>query len=383
MIDKAGTHVPTGGRGRRASIGVIVALAFVLTIVFASSAQAYVYWTSHDAGFIGRANLDGTNSDQTFIVGARAPSAVAADAQHLYWTNPNRNTNTIGRADLDGTNVTQSFITGVHSPSGVAVDAQHVYWAGGTIGRADLDGTNPDQNFITAGTALDGVAVDTQHVYWTDFTGSIGRADLDGTNVKPNFINTDFGSIGVALDAEHVYWTNYYGAGTIGRANLDGTSVKRSFITGANGPYAVAVDSQHVYWTNTDPVNTIGRANLDGTNANQYFIISTFDHNPYGVAVDGGGPVGGGREQRIVGSVDPHRTTVDDPTCFRFHAEDQSGEALRNVRVGFGGKHERTGGHGRAKICKSFDNPGARHARLTKRGFDRDRVHVKVKQAAN
>ena len=37
-------------------------------------------------------------------------------------------THTIGRANLDGSGVDQSFITGANVPTGVAVDGQHVYW---------------------------------------------------------------------------------------------------------------------------------------------------------------------------------------------------------------------------------------------------------------
>jgi hypothetical protein len=48
---------------------------------------------------------------------------VAVDAEHIYWSNDSP-TNTIGRADLDGSNPNQSFITGASTPIGVAVDAE-------------------------------------------------------------------------------------------------------------------------------------------------------------------------------------------------------------------------------------------------------------------
>ncbi len=56
---------------------------------------------------------------------------------------------TIGRADLDGQNVNQNFIIPPASyPWGVTVDSGHIYWTNGllvgTIGRADLDGQNAD-----------------------------------------------------------------------------------------------------------------------------------------------------------------------------------------------------------------------------------------------
>ena len=68
---------------------------------------------------------------------APRPTGVAVDAQHVYWANSGNGT--IGRANLDGTGVDQSFITGANCPAGVAVDGQYLYWANGgngTIGRA-------------------------------------------------------------------------------------------------------------------------------------------------------------------------------------------------------------------------------------------------------
>ena len=171
--------------------------------------------------------------------------AAQADA-FVYWAN--QGTNTVGRANLDGTGANQSFITGASSPRGVAVDAGHVYWTNagtGTIGRANVDGTGADQGFITGATSPAGVAVDTGHVYWANFlTGTIGRANVDGSGANQSFIPAP-GAIsspmGVAVDAGHVYWTNQ-GTNTVGRANVDGSGANQSFITGASGPAGVAVD---------------------------------------------------------------------------------------------------------------------------------------------
>jgi streptogramin lyase len=125
----------------------------------------HVYWTDFTPeGTIGRANLDGTGADQSFITSGfgSTPIGVAVDGSHVYWTNFAQNT--IGRANLDGTGADQSFITGGSAPNGVAVDGSHVYWINATtntIGRANLDGTGADQSFITGtGSRLSGVAVD-------------------------------------------------------------------------------------------------------------------------------------------------------------------------------------------------------------------------------
>jgi virginiamycin B lyase len=139
---------------------------------------AHVYWSS--GGSIGRANLDGAGVDQSFITGARRSYGVAVDAAHLYRASRtssafnrvsrgNVPTGSIGRANLDGTGVDLSFITGAKDPCGVAVDATHVYWADwrkDLIGRAKLDGTDVDHRFITGASHPCWVAVDEAHVYW-------------------------------------------------------------------------------------------------------------------------------------------------------------------------------------------------------------------------
>ncbi len=193
--------------------------------------SSHVYWTN--SASIGRANLNGTGANQWFISGASRPDAVAVDSGHVYWAN--YGTNSIGRANLNGTGVNQSFITGTGSPTAIAVDSGHLYWANGCIGRANLNGTGANQCFIGANYAH-GVAVDSGHVYWTDFgTNEIGRANLDGTGVNESFIaNTASLLSGVTVDSGHLYWANG-GTGTIARANLDGTAIDLGFIDPPDG----------------------------------------------------------------------------------------------------------------------------------------------------
>jgi Low-density lipoprotein receptor repeat class B len=152
----------------------------------------------------------------------------------------------IGRANLDGTSPNQSFISSVDGPVGVAVDGTHIYWANfstDSIGRANLDGSSPDQSFITGASDPVAVAVDGNHIYWANNgTSSIGRANLDGTSPNPNFITVLFSPTGVAVDGNHVYWSEAVFR-TIGRANLDGTSPNQNFITGASSPRGLAVGS--------------------------------------------------------------------------------------------------------------------------------------------
>ena len=95
------------GRLRAVFVALVVSLCVV---VAAAPASAYIYWaTPHRTGTIGRANLDGTDVNQSFITGATPVRGGGRRAAHLL---DQRLGNSIGRANLDGSDVNQSFITG-------------------------------------------------------------------------------------------------------------------------------------------------------------------------------------------------------------------------------------------------------------------------------
>jgi len=120
----------------------------------------HIYWSNFSSSTIGRANLDGSAVNQSFITGATNPGGVAVDGQHIYWTN--EGSGAIGRAKLDGGGVNESFITGLLEPWEMAVDAHHIYWNNYTtytIGRANLDGSGANSSFITGTRYPTGLAV--------------------------------------------------------------------------------------------------------------------------------------------------------------------------------------------------------------------------------
>ena len=105
---------------------LMLAAVLGLAMAFAPAAGAYVFWGNATVNTIGRANLDGSGANQSFITGASNPNGVAVDGLHVYWTN--FNAGSIGRAYLDGSGANESFISGLFQPTGVAVDSSHVYW---------------------------------------------------------------------------------------------------------------------------------------------------------------------------------------------------------------------------------------------------------------
>jgi hypothetical protein len=272
---------------------LIIPLAFALSLVFAGTAQAYVYWGDYQAGTIGRAANDGTGVDNGFIDTGGNPSAVAVDQTHIYWTN--ESAGTIGRANIDGTEVEPSFIKGIKEPDAIAVNSSSIYWAsigGHEIGRANLNGTGADLGLVTGAGVPCGLTVDSGHIYWGNFgtPSYMGRASLTGSAPESQWVGlgTDI-PCGLAVNSANVFFadTGFLGHALheIGRVNLIGTPTAQFSIIGdAEGPCGMTIFGSQLYWTNQGN-GTIGVANTDATGVDES-LITTGAVEPCGVAVD-------------------------------------------------------------------------------------------------
>lgn len=138
----------------------LVADVYAPTDVKVDAANGKLYWTeavpnTYGAeGVILRANLDGSQVE-TAVAGAGRPARIALDLAggKIYWTDYVNDV--VGRANLDGTQAEDLYVVGENlNPGGITLDLRHgkVYWGQETsstphlskIMRMDLDGSNPE-----------------------------------------------------------------------------------------------------------------------------------------------------------------------------------------------------------------------------------------------
>ena len=393
-----GRQVARGPRSRlmrRAALAL--ATLAIGALALGAHADAYIYW-ANDAtpqhSVVGRAGLDGTGIDQSFIPSANITEGVAVDSTYIYWSNVC--SGAIGRANIDGSGVlNQSFITGANSPPGcgppaIAVDQKHIYWtnlSSGAIGRANIDGSGVNQSFITAGVGVEGIAVDGTHIYWAqrgDAAGTaIGRANLNGMQVNPSFI-TGSGSDdydAVAVDAKHIYWTNFGPPARSGAPTSTAGRSTRVSSSAPTNPSGVAVDATHIYWTTNPDSNgattpAIGRANLNGRQVDQNFIAIATGGFGLQVAVDALPATCAGSDATIAGTgrSDKLRGTTDDDVIAAGRGDDTvtglEGDDLvcgargDDVLRGKGGDDELRGGAGATSSGAAADRTDVAAGRL-------------------
>lgn len=283
-----------------------------------TSGSTSLYWVGSN-GQIGRVvvNSDGSLSCPAGgcaplpIVGISNPKGIAVDANYLYWTNAG--TNSIGRAALDGSAANASFITGnVNSPYGIAVDNNNVYWANSGSNQigfaAKSSGGSGSILTATAGTPL-GLATDATFVYWGDSTNdNIGQVQIaEPASINNAFVNGN--SIvppaeidqpaGLSVNANSLWWTNL-GATNMGTASLaDPQGAVQVVPTGGMGhALGITNNSRYVYWADQG-ANSIGFSQLNGQGTPGLFGL------PAGAGVVGVATTAAGFNGPTVSSVSP------------------------------------------------------------------------------
>jgi virginiamycin B lyase len=264
-----------------------------------------------DAPAIARAKAsDGSDKDLEFIPAFAREIAIDNVDGYVYWSDPLNGR--IGRARLDGTEVNDSYLPDLGEPLGITVinegTNKYIFWTDrgeldvdgkpqvgkGTIGRANLDGTDVKADCLKDLTNPRSIAVDPNFIYWTmpgitsheEFLrdGDVGRADLACPVSVPPPLITSFASGDIAVNSSHIYMsaTTAFDNGFIRRFKLDGTGQEDVVsIPDVEAPFGLALDGTHLYWTDLDH-NMIGRSDLAGSDPSEQpdFISATRPGDP-------------------------------------------------------------------------------------------------------
>jgi hypothetical protein len=228
--------------------------------VVAVSGQ-YVFWADGQYdGTIGRADLDGTDVIPDFInTGGHYIDGLAVSGNDLYWSSNAAGisglTASIGEATVSGGGVDNTFITGAAAYGAIAANDDYLFFTDslptGTInsytsqiGRATVGGGDVDNSLITgiAGLQLTDLAAGSDYVYFGDLptsTVDIGRATVNGSDVDQSFV-PDVDAAGLAIDPDYIYWS---GEDEIGRVDIDGSDPDSSLVTGLTDPAGIAAAS--------------------------------------------------------------------------------------------------------------------------------------------
>lgn len=124
--------------------GTFEVLANVTSPQMIAVNSSHIYWTNFRGETVGRSDLDGSNPDEGFIA---APSGswtygVGVDSDYVYWTNYT-GASSVGRARLDGTDVDASFIGDLSFAAGLAV-----------VPEPTIASVTPDRGTVDGGTRL-------------------------------------------------------------------------------------------------------------------------------------------------------------------------------------------------------------------------------------
>ena len=145
---------------------------------------SHIYITKWNHGVIQRLNKDGTGLT-TVVSGLplQTNHDVSVSATHIYWADFANNR--IGRANIDGTESNANWLTGQSGVSGLSADGDQLYWALRNAMQIRTASVNDKAVSIVGGTSatIYGMTVADGRIYWTSNTvGQVGRMNLDGTD---------------------------------------------------------------------------------------------------------------------------------------------------------------------------------------------------------
>lgn len=301
---------------------------FILLFLFVCvaallSAQSYVYWC--EEGSIMYADINNPTVANVLLTNTTA-NFLAANSTYVYWswTDIDTRAGYIGRAKLDGSESNPMFITGCTNPAGLAVNDTYIYWANMvalkgtqavsnvpvptnfTIGRATINGEEINQSFISIeGLVLFGpLAINATYLFWGGYISTppsqqspLPETTQDVENKKtapafifayqlaaPNTLRQE--TIPLAVDALAATDTLLFACNpsvnSVGYGKIENPG-DLQYIEACEGPSGLAVNSTYLFWTNLGQSPglsrgpSIGRASVSGdtvSEIDQYFITN-------------------------------------------------------------------------------------------------------------
>ncbi|MEK6677684.1 MAG: DUF5050 domain-containing protein [Planctomycetota bacterium] len=161
-----------------------------------------LYWTELFPGSIRRMNVAGPLVEDV-VLDLPFPRGVDVDtvAQRVYWTQDDK----VRRANLDGTQIEDLYVVPFGTPAALALDQpmNQMYWTCPGLRRSKLDGSNGEV-LIPSGLCLaDALYVTSlpRRLYWSDnFTGvgQIRRANTDMSGIT-NLVTMPYGTLVSAI----------------------------------------------------------------------------------------------------------------------------------------------------------------------------------------
>lgn len=226
----------------------------------------YVYWSHQYVGWIKRIPATG-GSAITIHPGSGTADIIAmrVHSEHVYWAEgePGTLLSSLWRARLDGSD--PIVINPGQSVTAIAVDAENLYWTGAKeVQRAPVEGGAPTL-LVNRDGIFPSLALDATHVYFSTFyadrIGEIMQVPkAGGTAVALAQVQ---GLNALSVDGDSVYWSaaTEDGAGGIYKlAKTGGEPV--TLAAGLSRPVSLALDDAAVYWTElgleTDPIGRKG-----------------------------------------------------------------------------------------------------------------------------
>ncbi len=258
----------------------------------------FVYWATASgavAGGVFRVPLNG-GAVSTILRGAVAPSVLAVDTTHVYWTDGMLEESVVSIPVAGGTAATLfsgSVVEGLAvstgsvyfwsgagpvnlvsvplpmgtssnllmsaTPGPLVASGNSIYWsdATGDVVTVGADGGTVSTLAMGSASAFvaGNMASDGARVYWVEQDTSTGTASLLSlatTGGQPSTLATSFRISSVATDGSNVYYTENSNADTGDVAKVGTTGgTPTTLYAGAAGFTGVVVDAMSVYWVNT------------------------------------------------------------------------------------------------------------------------------------